>query len=53
MFPADITISDSFDLTLSIAFHMLEFFPFLAADNGESVSSILSLVSKIFIRVAS
>ena len=46
-FPADIIMSDSFDLTLSIAFHILEFLPFLAAVNGESVSSILSSVSKI------
>ena len=37
VFPADITISDSFDLTLSIDFHILVSLPLLAASKGESV----------------
>ena len=47
VFPHEIATSALDDLTLSIEFHILEFFPFLAAVNGESVSSILSFVSKI------
>ena len=44
VFPAEITISALLFFTLSIASHMLVFFPLLAAPRGVSVSSTISLV---------
>ena len=47
VFPADITISQSFFLTLSIANHILVSLPLLAASSGLSSLDTLFFVSTI------